>query len=67
MCLLRYGVGAYGDGDRLSLNRLDSQVHAHMSRNLRAIEHTPSSRDANSYNVKRALKEKKEMKLDTGV
>jgi hypothetical protein len=38
LCVLRYRVGAYGDGNRLSLNRLDSQVHAHMSRNLRAIE-----------------------------
>jgi hypothetical protein len=38
MCVLRYRVGAYGDGNRLSPNRLDSQVHAHMSRNLRAIE-----------------------------
>jgi hypothetical protein len=33
-CLVR----AYGDGNRLSPNRLDSQVHAHRSRNLRAIE-----------------------------
>jgi hypothetical protein len=39
LCVLRYRVGAYGDGNRLSPNRLDSQVHAHMSRNLRAIEH----------------------------
>jgi hypothetical protein len=38
LCVLRYRVGAYGDGNRLSPNRLDSQVHAHMSRNLRAIE-----------------------------
>jgi hypothetical protein len=37
-CVLRYRVGAYGDGNGLSPNRLDSQVHAHMSRNLRAIE-----------------------------
>jgi hypothetical protein len=36
--LLRYRVGANGDGNRLSPNRLDSQVHAHMSRILRAIE-----------------------------
>jgi hypothetical protein len=38
LCVLRYRVGAYGDGNRLSPNRLDSKVHAHMSRNLRAIE-----------------------------
>jgi len=39
LCVLRYRVGAYGDGNRLSPNGLDSQVHAHMSRNLQAIEH----------------------------
>jgi hypothetical protein len=38
LCVLRYRVGAYGDGNRLNPNRLDSQVHAHMSRNLQAIE-----------------------------
>ena len=38
LCVLRYRVGAYGDENRLSPNGLDSQVHAHMSRNLQAIE-----------------------------
>jgi hypothetical protein len=46
LCLLRYRVGAYGDGNRLSLNRLDSQVHTLISRNLRAIN---LLRDTNSY------------------